>query len=600
MEFDYIDGSKVSIKWGQENNSVISNFFQENFPEANISNYKTEISFSQFRMNFDRFGYRFSSIAKFTTKLREVVNSLPDYDAEVKNQTLPDEDEVKNKLKARGFKRELFWYQLRNVRHMASLSASANFSVPGAGKTTDTLATYLYKRKSVEDKVLIICPKSAFTAWEEDIHECLTEESLIHLGNAATTELGLAAKSNFKIINYERYRDDPIVRNLINEEALNPERNYLVVLDESHRMKGEKTKEKLVELSMVNQKIILTGTPMPQKHDTDLAPQFLFLYPEQKNKIVDGQIIKEKFQPIYKRTTKNDLGLPDPIIKKKQLSMTGAQLEVNDYILNEIKNFDLTLNQRESLKDLKTIVMRYLQFSSNPMLQYDYIKSIRPNLAEAIYQEGYGSKLEKIIEDAEEIARNGEKLIIWSTFPKNLEILRTKLAFWNPVAIHGAIPMGTNEYEINTRRHALWQFKNNPECKIFLANPSTAGEGISLHKICSKAFYLDRSYNAAHYLQSRDRIHRIGIADDAEIEISLYLLKKSIDLDVDAALDRKTKNMAKFLNDNSLTTNNISFDIDEMSENGVSFEINQMEESDLEQHVSNEDINSVVSFSKAK
>jgi hypothetical protein len=31
-----------------------------------------------------------------------------------------------------------------------------------------------------------------------------------------------------------------------------------------------------------------------------------------------------------------------------------------------------------------------------------------------------------------------------------------------------------------------------------------------LHKVCQNAIYVDRTFNAAHFLQSEDRIHRLG------------------------------------------------------------------------------------------
>ena len=52
----------------------------------------------------------------------------------------------------------------------------------------------------------------------------------------------------------------------------------------------------------------------------------------------------------------------------------------------------------------------------------------------------------------------------------------------------------------------------------------SASEGISLHKVCKRALYLDRTYNAAQYLQSRDRIHRIG-SDIGDVNISIYQYK---------------------------------------------------------------------------
>ena len=65
----------------------------------------------------------------------------------------------------------------------------------------------------------------------------------------------------------------------------------------------------------------------------------------------------------------------------------------------------------------------------------------------------------------------------------------------------------------------------------------TAGEGISLHKICSNAFYLDRTF-----LPESKTEYILGIADDADIQIHLYLLEESIDMHIHERLNYKRTN----------------------------------------------------------
>jgi len=55
---------------------------------------------------------------------------------------------------------------------MVSLRNGANFSVPGAGKTTVALAAHLLT-KDEDTRLLIIAPKNAFGAWDEVITDCM-------------------------------------------------------------------------------------------------------------------------------------------------------------------------------------------------------------------------------------------------------------------------------------------------------------------------------------------------------------------------------------------------------------------------------------------
>ena len=103
-------------------------------------------------------------------------------------------------------------------------------------------------------------------------------------------------------------------------------------------------------------------------------------------------------------------------------------------------------------------------------------------------------------------------------------------------------------------------------CKVLVANPAACSEGISLHKVCQYAIYLDRSFNAAHYMQSEDRIHRLGLAPDAKPQIEFVECEDSIDQVVRARLEQKVKTMAQALEDSSLSVEVSSVEYDEEAE----------------------------------
>ena len=53
------------------------------------------------------------------------------------------------------------------------------------------------------------------------------------------------------------------------------------------------------------------------------------------------------------------------------------------------------------------------------------------------------------------------------------------------------------------------KFQEDSRTMLFVANPAAAGAGLTLHK-SHIAIYESMSNQAAHYLQSLDRIHRRG------------------------------------------------------------------------------------------
>ena len=116
--------------------------------------------------------------------------------------------------------------------------------------------------------------------------------------------------------------------------------------------------------------------------------------------------------------------------------------------------------------------------------------------------------------------------------------------------------MGENDEELESRKYKIKKFKDkNSDCMVLVANYASCAEGISLHHVCHNAIYIDRSFQADQYLQSVDRICRLGNNDEKNIIILQNKIPetlKNIDLAVNHALQRKIENMGRFLNDPDL------------------------------------------------
>jgi SNF2 family DNA or RNA helicase len=91
--------------------------------------------------------------------------------------------------------------------------------------------------------------------------------------------------------------------------------------------------------------------------------------------------------------------------------------------------------------------------------------------------------------------------------------------------------------------------------------------------VCHNAIYVDRTYNAAHYLQSEDRIHRLGLNSDQSPTIELLICPESIDENIQERLQIKVNRMANALNDKSLSIETIPYDIgDDPEEDSINID----------------------------
>ena len=64
-----------------------------------------------------------------------------------------------------------------------------------------------------------------------------------------------------------------------------------------------------------------------------------------------------------------------------------------------------------------------------------------------------------------------------------------------------------------------------------------------LHKTCFHAIYYDLSYNCAQYLQSLDRIHRVGGSEINQAHYYFLQYENSVDQDILSNVRRKAQQM---------------------------------------------------------
>lgn len=490
--------------------------------------------------------------------LRQSKRSVEGYATAVNAKSIP-EAELRRRLKEIGFARILSPEQLRNIGKIAAIPAGATFSVPGAGKTTEALACFFFKALERES-LLVIAPKNAFAAWEEQIADCMPnlEASFVRLrGGRHNIARVLDDNPRFMLITYQQLArvSDLIVAHCAKVKSH-------VFLDESHRIKSgveKQTARAVLTLAHLPVgKIIMSGTPMPQAPD-DLVPQFAFLYPEIP---ATPETVVSLIKPIYVRTTKKELNLPHISRSVVRLPMAPLQWELYKLMKFEVAREAATvlgMRSKQAFRQLGRSVTRLLMFVSNPSLLSAEIGFAHPDFLREVLAEGEGPKMRYTLKRARALARNGHKVLIWSSFRRNVEYLAERLSDIGALYIHGGVDAG-DEDDDETREGKIKLFHDDPNVLVMVANPAAAGEGVSLHRVCHHAIYLDRTFNAAHYLQSEDRIHRFGLQPDQETSIEIVVCEKTVDETVNERLLFKIGRMAEALEDSSLRPDPIPID----------------------------------------
>ena len=487
--------------------------------------------------------------------------------------------------------RSLYKLQLLSAYHLAFSQNACNFSVPGAGKTSVVYGAFAYlsnlpqEDKKYVDRLLIVSPLSAFGPWEFEYEECFGEKPstrrlngkvpieekkqyLYSFNPARITLLSYASVSALK---------DELIYFLKNNKVM-------VVLDEAHKIKntnGGVTAAGVLEIaSYCSSRVVLTGTPAPNGYE-DLYNLYKFIWPTKKiipfevyqlkdmsKAISDPRVdtLLQTIEPFFIRIKKSDLGIPqatehEPII----VPMGETQRRIYDVIEKKYMNDIVSSKDNWFRQDLvKARLLRMMQAATNPSLlsmPLKYFASFEGFDPNAVSEDTslisdvlQYAKLEtpakfiKARELIEQIVADGGKVVVWAIYIKNiLDFEKYLLSCGIPCkTLYGATPVATgdeDEDEVETREKIIAEFnKLDSAFKVIIANPFAVSESISLHKACHNAIYMERSFNAAHFIQSKDRIHRYGLEPETETNYYYLLSEESIDEVIhDRLIEKETR-----------------------------------------------------------
>jgi len=486
--------------------------------------------------------------------------------------------------------RKLKEHQVKAALHLSYIKHGANFSVPGSGKTSVVLT--VFERLRLEDKVntlFVIGPLSSFGPWRNEFKETLGREpdSYIFAGDLKINrEIEYYKTEEFHelyLTTFHSLLND--VNNVIEFLSTKNLKAFLVI-DEAHYIKqinGNWASAVIQCAEHAEYRCVLTGTPMPKSYE-DLFNLVEFLWP-QKNLLTTEEkfrlkkletqraneeakrILDGKIGPVFYRVRKKDLGLKKQnFLPPVQIDMNLQERKIYDAIFYRLKNsakedYLKNINIVHRLIKGRMIRLRqatsYIKLLSTSIQDYDEeLLSNENSVTNIIHnydQFELPAKLEYLINLVSEFQKERKKVVVWSNFIGTIKLIEehlNRINIYNKKII-GEIPIQKEDIvEGETREKIRNEFVNSKSgLNVLIANPAACAESISLHKTCFNAIYYDLSYNCAQYLQSLDRIHRVGGSELHEANYYFLQYKNTIDSDILDNLRRKAKKMYDIIED---------------------------------------------------
>ena len=439
-----------------------------------------------------------------------------------------------------GVKHDAYSHQLEAVRAVKGLPYAAIFHEQGLGKTKIAIDLILFwLQHDIVDTVFVVTKKTLVPNWTDEIrmHSFLTPHVLS--GDRRRNSIALNAPVLLYVLNYE-----VVLANRMLIAGFLGTCRVAAILDESQKIKNPASRLTgcFHDLShRFRRRIIMTGTPAANR-PYDVWSQIQFLdggsslgcsYREFKRALdlpgrgasADQYALRleqvfRKIAAFSVRKTKRTAGieLPGKTVVSHRAGLATRQAEIyasyRDQLACEV--LDGSKWRMDDADGVLKRLLRLVQCASNP------------GLVDSGYAEipGKYPRLQSLLED---IDLQSSKVVVWTQFVENAKWLRGKLSAHGAEVVHGGRSMAE-------RTRALDRFKTAMECRVLVATPGAAKEGLTLTVANHTVFY-DRSFSLDDYIQAQDRIHRIS--QSRHCYVHNLIAEDTIDEWVDALLYAK-------------------------------------------------------------
>ena len=429
------------------------------------------------------------------------------------------------------FKTKPYEHQLVALQRSYDKTNYGYFMEMGCGKSKvliDNLA-WLHVNKGL-DTAIIIAPKGVYRNWQiseipahlpEDIeHEVYVWNPNPNKTEAQRLKAGIEERGKLRIllVNVEGFATQKVKKFVDLFVRGTP---FLLAIDESTTIKNPKAKrtKALVALGKsASFRRILTGSPVT-KSPMDLYSQCEFM-----DKRLLGFDSYFSFQGRYAITRTQRMGSHSfqQIVGYRNLDELSSRLETFSYRVTKEEALDLpdkiyttrevslTDDQHRhymSLKEAAIAVLEDGELVSAPAVMTQLLRLQQVLCGHLMTDDGElvefkTKRLDALLETIEEMAG---KVIIWSRFRYDIKAIVATLA---KAYGSGSVVSYFGDTTDEQRQNAITSFQFG-DARFFVANPQTAGYGLTLTAATNVIYYAN-DFNLETRVQSEDRCHRIG------------------------------------------------------------------------------------------
>lgn len=368
----------------------------------------------------------------------------------------------------------------------------------GLGKTLQIISVMgILKEEKHNAHFLVVCPVSLLVNWQREIAKFYPSLSTyIHYGAQRTGNYQELLTYDVTIMSYSCAVTDTGLLTMIKWD--------LLVIDEAQNIKNPSAKRtKAVKRINTVVPIAVTGTPF-ENHMTDIWSIIDFVLPGFLGNLhqfeetfpddVDSAVKLEKIiSPILLRRRVSEVAkdLPERVDIPQPILMTEEEASL--YESNRVSD--------DSVGDLKSMQLSQIQklrtFCTHPFVYNELLDTVDPT--------SVSNKYSRLCEILEEIFEKKEKVVIFTSFRKMIELIYNDIK--NRFGVYTDYIDGS--VAASDRQARVDAFSDKEGAGLLVLNPKAAGAGLNI-TCANHAIHYNLEWNPAIEDQASARIYRRG------------------------------------------------------------------------------------------
>lgn len=428
---------------------------------------------------------------------------------------------------------ELLPYQLDGIAFAVGRGRAILADDMGLGKTIQGVGVAeLLAREADIRKVLVICPASLKSQWEEEIRRFSGRDCQHVIGGMEERVRQYANDRFFTLCNYEQ-----VLRDILPIEQA---RWDLIILDEGQRIKNWEAKTSRVIKGLKSRfALVLSGTPLENRlddlfsvvefiDDRRLGPAFHFYNRhrsvDEKGKVLGYKnldALRERLKPVLLRRTRESVmqQLPPRTTEIVRIPPTDEQLELHAAHMKVVSTIvrKKFISEMDLLRLQKALLMCRMAADGTGLVDKKF--------------PGFSSKLEKLNEVLGQLAQEkGRKLLLFSEWTTMLDLITPLLGKHGLrfVRLDGQVPQ-------RKRQQLVHEFQRDPRCQAFMTT-NAGSTGLNL-QAANTVINVDLPWNPAVLEQRIARAHRLG--QKQPVQVFVLVTEQTIEENLLATLSAK-------------------------------------------------------------